>query len=207
MPLPGSLVVKTVWSLWGFLFKLCTNVYSDLRMNCLDFGVKVKVTVTLHIAKALSQECFQGVTLNFAHINFNSRSHLVNVTSKGCEEFSSYLKHIPTQVCGHCNLTFRDKTSLEAFVLSAAGANPNLERRQGTPWTSCQLIAGPSLMSNVGFSISLKDTSTCSSTLPGARIWTSNLLITSRPALPAALKLPCLKGILIHMSTLTQGTD
>ena len=37
----------------------------------------------------------------------------------------------------------------------AAGANPSLVsgRGQGTPWTSRQLIAGPSLMSNVGFSI------------------------------------------------------
>ena len=59
---------------------------------------------------------------------------------------------------------------------------------QGTPWTSHQLIAGPSLMSNVGFSISLKDTSTCSSTLPGAGIWTSDLPIASRPALPAELQ-------------------
>ena len=59
----------------------------------------------------------------------------------------------------------------------AAGANPSLVsgRGQGTPWTSRQLIAGPSLMSNVGFSISLKDTSTCSLTLPGAGIWTSDL--------------------------------
>ena len=42
----------------------------------------------------------------------------------------------------------------------AAGANLNLVsgRGQGTPWTGCQLIAGPSLMSNVGFSILLKDT-------------------------------------------------
>ena len=54
----------------------------------------------------------------------------------------------------------------------AAGANPSLVsgRGQGTPWTSHQLIAGPSLMSNMGFSILLKDTSTCSSALPGAGI-------------------------------------
>ena len=39
----------------------------------------------------------------------------------------------------------------------AAGAKPSLVsgRGQGTPWTSRQLIAGPSLMSNVGFSISI----------------------------------------------------
>ena len=45
----------------------------------------------------------------------------------------------------------------------AAGANPSnvSGRGQGTPWISRQLIAGPSLVSNVGFSISLKDTSTC----------------------------------------------
>ena len=41
----------------------------------------------------------------------------------------------------------------------AAGANPSLdsEQGQGTPWTSRQ----PSLMSNVGFIISLKDTQPC----------------------------------------------
>ena len=74
----------------------------------------------------------------------------------------------------------------------AAGANPSLVsgRGQGTPWTSHQLIAGPSLMSNVGFSILLKDTLTCSSALPGAGIWASDLLIISQPALPAELQLP-----------------
>ena len=41
-----------------------------------------------------------------------------------------------------------------------------LERGQGTPWTSRQLIAGPSLMSNWGVSISVKD----SLALPGAGI-------------------------------------
>ena len=68
----------------------------------------------------------------------------------------------------------------------AAGANPSLVsgRGQGTPWTSRQLIT---LMSNVGFRISLKDTSTCSSALPRAGIWTRDLPITSRPALPAEL--------------------
>ena len=75
----------------------------------------------------------------------------------------------------------------------AAGANlvccENLVsgRGQGTPWTSHQLIAGPSLMSNVGFSISLKDTLTCSSTLPRAGIRTSDLPITGRPSLAAEL--------------------
>ena len=53
-----------------------------------------------------------------------------------------------------------------------------------------QLITGPLLMSNVGFSILLKDTSTCSSALPGAGIWTSNLPITSWPALPNELQPP-----------------
>ena len=72
----------------------------------------------------------------------------------------------------------------------AAGANPSFVsgRGQGTPWTSHQLITGHSLMSNVGFSILLKDTSTCSSALPGAGIWTSNLPIASRPALPTELQ-------------------
>ena len=63
----------------------------------------------------------------------------------------------------------------------AAGANPSLVsgQGQGTPWTS-----------NVGFSILLKYTSTCSSALPWAGIWTSDLWITSRPALPAELQPP-----------------
>ena len=54
----------------------------------------------------------------------------------------------------------------------AAVANPSLVsgQGQGTPWTIRQLITGPSLMSNVGFIISLKDTSTCSSALPRAGI-------------------------------------
>ena len=71
-------------------------------------------------------------------------------------------------------------------------ANPSLVSGwgQGTPWTSRQLIAGPSLMSNVGFNISLKDTTTCSSALPGAGIWTSDPPITSQPALPAELQPP-----------------
>ena len=45
-----------------------------------------------------------------------------------------------------------------------------------------------SLMSNMGFGVLLKDTSTCSSALPGAGIWASDLLITRRPALPAELQ-------------------
>ena len=48
----------------------------------------------------------------------------------------------------------------------------------------CQLH----IRSNLGFSILLKDTSTCSSAQPGAGIWTSDLLISSRPALPAELQ-------------------
>ena len=87
----------------------------------------------------------------------------------------------------------------------AAGANPSLVsgRGQGTPWISRQLIAGPSLMSNVGFSISLRDasdTSTCSSALPGAGIWTSDLPITSRPALPAELQPPQIEDIYHYFS-------
>ena len=90
--------------------------------------------------------------------------------------------------------------SVRLFVMSLSataypfpwghGVNPSLVsgRGQGTPWTGRQLIAGPSLMSNVGFSILLKDTSTCCSALPRAGIWTSDLLITSRPALPTELQ-------------------
>ena len=48
----------------------------------------------------------------------------------------------------------------------------------------CQLH----IRSNLGFSILLKDTSTCSSAQPG--IQTSNLLITRRPALPPEIQLP-----------------
>ena len=67
----------------------------------------------------------------------------------------------------------------QVFLLPAVSG-----REQGTPWTSCQLIAGPSLMpeatmqgygqlhirSNLGFSVLLKDTSTCSSAQPGVGI-------------------------------------
>ena len=84
----------------------------------------------------------------------------------------------------------------------AAGANPSLVsgQGQGTPWISRQLIAGPSLVSNVGFSISLKDTLTCSSALPRWRagIWTSVLPITSRPALPAELQPPLIEWLFIY---------
>ena len=72
-----------------------------------------------------------------------------------------------------CHVIVRNRLSLSIGSRGvAAGANPSfvLGRGQGTPWISRQLIAGPSLMSNVGFSISLKDTSTCSSALPGAGI-------------------------------------
>ena len=81
------------------------------------------------------------------------------------------------------------------------GANPSFVsgRGQGTPWISRQLIAGPSLMSNVGFSILLKDTSTCSSALPGAGIWTSDLSITSRPALLTELQPPHLLFIIMSL--------
>ena len=48
----------------------------------------------------------------------------------------------------------------------------------------------PHIRSNLGFRTLLKDTSTCSSAQPRAGIWTSNLSITSQPALPAELQLP-----------------
>ena len=100
---------------------------------------------------------------------------------------SHWLVH---QSC-HCHCPNRLSLSMGLQGL-AAGANPSLVswRGQGTPWTSRQFITGPLLMSNVGFSILLKDTSTCSSALPGAGIWTSDLPITSRPALPAELQPP-----------------
>ena len=84
------------------------------------------------------------------------------------------------------------------------GPNPILlgGESQGTPWWSCQLIAGPLLMAVaatqganctsgaiLGFSILLKDTSTCSSVPPqgGPGIWTSDHqlypLSYSRPGL------------------------
>ena len=78
----------------------------------------------------------------------------------------------------------RDVTTLSPIfqgVTTVTGANPSYlsEQRQGTPWTSRQLIAGPLLMAKattqganctsgaiLGFSVLLKDTSTCSSVLP-----------------------------------------
>ena len=72
-----------------------------------------------------------------------------------------------------CHVIVRNRLSHSMGSRSvAAGANPSFisGRGQGTPWTSRQLIAGPSLMSNVGFSISLKDASTRSSARPGAGI-------------------------------------
>ena len=75
-----------------------------------------------------------------------------------------------------CHVIVRNRLSLSMGSRGvAAGANPSFVsgRGQGTTWTSCQLITGPSLMSNVGFSILLKDTLTCSSALPGAGIWTT----------------------------------
>ena len=72
-----------------------------------------------------------------------------------------------------CHVIVHDRLSLSMGSRGvAAGANPSLVsgRGQGTTWTSRQLIAGPSLMSNVGFSILLKDTLTRSSALPGAGI-------------------------------------
>ena len=72
-----------------------------------------------------------------------------------------------------CHVIVRNRLSLSMGSRGvAAGANPSLVsgRGQGTPWTGRQLIAGPSLMSNVRFNILLKDTLTCSSVLPGAGI-------------------------------------
>ena len=67
-----------------------------------------------------------------------------------------------------CQVIIRNLSLSKGSQGVAAGANPSLVigQGQGTPWISRQLIAEPSLMSNVEFSISLKDTSTC----PGAGI-------------------------------------
>ena len=73
----------------------------------------------------------------------------------------------------------------------AAGANPS--PRRVLPGQ----VASSSLRSNVGFSILLNDTSTCSSALPRAGIWTSDLPITRRPALSAELQ-PIAKGTNFH---------
>ena len=77
---------------------------------------------------------------------------------------------------------------------------------QGASWTSRQLIVGPftdgrgchgarcrlHIRSKLGFSILLKDTTTCSSAQPGgAGIWTSDPT-TYRPALLAERQPPCL---------------
>ena len=102
----------------------------------------------------------------------------------------SETEHVRLLVCLSCHVIVHSHLSLSMGLRGVlgcvAGVNPSLVSGwgQGTPWTSRQLIAGPSLMSNVGFSISLKDTSTCSSALPRAGIWTSDLPIASRPALP-----------------------
>ena len=70
---------------------------------------------------------------------------------------------------------------------------PSVSRqRQGTPWTGCELIAGPlGAILGAVFCSRLKDTPTGNSAQPGvAGIWTSNFPITSRPAWPAELQLP-----------------
>ena len=59
------------------------------------------------------------------------------------------------ELVGKCHVIVRNRLSLSTGLRGvAAGANPSLVsgRGQGTPWTSRQLITGPSLMSNVGFS-------------------------------------------------------
>ena len=76
-------------------------------------------------------------------------------------------------------------------------------RGQGTPWTSRQLAEGPSLMVEAVTqganctSGAIWGSLSCSRTLPhaaqpGAGFWTSDLPITSRPALPAELQPPVL---------------
>ena len=100
------------------------------------------------------------------------------------------------------------------------GPNPVYSRGEGTPWMSCQLIAGPLLMAAAAtqganctsaaslgsFSVLLKDILTHSSIPPGfpvflcfqcvgflffgAGIRTSDLSITSPPALPTELVAP-----------------
>ena len=72
-----------------------------------------------------------------------------------------------------CHVIIRNRLSFSMGSRDVvAGANPSLVsgRGQGAPWTSHQFITGPLLMSNVGFSVLLKDTSTSSSALPGAGI-------------------------------------
>ena len=59
-----------------------------------------------------------------------------------------------------CHVIIRNRLSLSMGSWDvAAGANPSLVsgRGQGIPWTSRQFITGPLLMSNVGFSVLLKD--------------------------------------------------
>ena len=53
-----------------------------------------------------------------------------------------------------CHVIVRNRLSLSMGSRGvAAGANPSLVSGQGQGTPCCQLIAGPSLMSNVGFSI------------------------------------------------------
>ena len=140
--------------------------------------------------------------MTFTHISYcyTTWSHTSESTLKPSLSSREHLKlltknlYITVIVKWSCHVIVRNRLSLSMGLQGvAAGANPSLVsgRGQGTPWTSRQFIAGPSLMSNVGFNISLKDTLTCSSALPRAGIWISNLLITSRPALPAELQPPC----------------
>ena len=90
-------------------------------------------------------------------------------------------------------LLYQARTS-KCFSLSwgrwvYAGANPSYPGQvtsslQGPHWWQRPPCKVP-MRSNLGFSILLKDTSTCSS-----GIWTSDLPITCRPALPAEPQLP-----------------
>ena len=72
-------------------------------------------------------------------------------------------------------------------------------RRQGTPWTSCQHITGPSgaIWGSVSRSRTLRHAAQISP--EGARSWTSDLSITSRPALPTDLQLPPLCSLYLKM--------
>ena len=66
--------------------------------------------------------------------------------------------------------TIDDTNVMSCHVIVAAGANPSLVSGRGQGTLDKSPAHRRAMMSNVGFSISLKDTSTCSSALPGAGI-------------------------------------
>ena len=111
---------------------------------------------------------------------------------------SSFTKHIMVQLstlafsplaCHPSSLTALSLLWGRWVFCWSQGQGTPAHHRALTDGRGCHARCQPHIRSNLGFSILLKDTSTCSAQ-PGAGIWTSNLPITSRPALPAELQPP-----------------